>query len=145
MDRNKIIDAMEVKTTELFNAKDQYKSRGKHGIMVVQIRSAEYPDRWDSTILPYGKTHGEPTMQDGYPISTGFSMDTTVHEKIAYVRRTGKNSGAPFYEVVGTESYWKGAVISEDGNCICAFSGFEGDDDVLIAEVGIAVYEALKK
>jgi len=144
MDRNKIINAMEEKTTEIYNASEQYKSRGKRGMMVVQVRSAEYPDRWDSTILPFGLVYGDPTMQDGYPISTGFSMDTTVHEKIAYVRRTGKSSGAPFYEVVGNESYWKGAVISEDGKCICAFSGFEGEDDVLIANAGIAVYEDLK-
>jgi hypothetical protein len=144
MDRNKIINAMEAKTTEIFNANEKYKSKGKHGMMVAQLRSEEYPDRWDSTILAYGKTHGDPAMQDGYPISTGFSMDTTVHEKIAYVRRTGKSSGAPFYDVIGNESYWKGAVISDDGKCICAFSGFEGEDDVLIAEAGIAVYEQLK-
>jgi len=141
MNRDKIIDAMLSKTREIYEASEQYKTGGERGMMVVQIRSKEYPDRWDSTILPFGKTHGDPTMQDGYPISTGFSMDTTVHEKIAYVRRTGKNSGAPFYEVIGNESYWKGAVISEDGNCICAFSGFQGEDDVLIAEAGIAVYD----
>ena len=142
MNRDKIIDAMYLKTQEIFNANEQYNSKGEHGMMVVQTRSEKYPDRWESTILPFGKTHGDPTMQDGYPISTGFSMDTTVHEKIAYVRRTGKNSGAPFYDVIGNESYWKGALISKDGNCICAFSGFQGEDDVLIAEAGIAVYEA---
>jgi len=142
MNRDKIIDAMYLKTQEIFNANEQYKSKGEHGMMVVQTRSENYPDRWESTILPFGKTHGDPTMQDGYPISTGFSMDTTVHEKIAYVRRTGKNSGAPFYDVIGNESYWKGALISKDGSCICAFSGFQGEDDVLIAEAGIAVYEA---
>ena len=144
MDRNKIIDAMLSKTTEIYNANEQYQKNGKRGMIVVQISSNNYEDGWDSTILPFGKTVSEPTMQDGYPISTGFSTDTTVHEKIAYTRRTGKNSGAPFYEVVGTESYWKGAVISEDAKCICAFSGFMGEDDVLIAEAGIAAYENQK-
>jgi len=142
MMRDKIIDAMLAKTKEIYEASEQYKAGGKRGMMVVQIRSEKYPDGWDSTILPFGKVVGDPNMQDGYPISSGFSMDTTVHEKIAYVRRTGKNSGAPFYEVVGNESYWKGAVISKDGSCICAFSGFTGEDDVLIAEAGIAVYES---
>jgi len=144
MNRKKIIQAMKEKTNEIYNANEQYNSKGKHGIMVVQIRAEDCPDDWDSTISPFGRTCGEPTMQDGYPISTGFSMDTTVHEKIAYVHRTGKSSGAPFYEVVGTESYWKGAVISDDGKCICAFSGFIGEDDVIIAEAGIAAYEELK-
>ena len=144
MNRTKIINAMKAKTIEIYNANEQYNSKGEHGIMVVQIRSEDFPDGWESTILPFGRTHGEPAMQDGYPISTGYSMNTTVHEKIAYVHRTGKSSGAPFYDVIGTESYWKGAIISEDGKCICAFSGFIGEDDVIIAEAGIAVYEELK-
>jgi len=144
MTRTQIITAMETKTNEIHESNPAYKSRGKRGMLVVQTRSADNPDCWESTILPFGRPYGDPTMQDGYPISTGFSMDTTVHEKIAYTRRTGKNSGAPFHEVVGTESFWKGAVISKDGNCICAFSGFTGEEDVEIAEAGIAVYESMK-
>jgi len=133
MDRDIIIDAMETKTLEIYNASEEYKKNGKRGVMVVQVRSEKYPDRWESTILNFGAFY-----------TGGFSFDTTIHEKIAYVRRTGKNSGAPKEEVVGTESYWLGAVISGDGNCICAFSGFEGEDDVLIAEAGIAEYNRLK-
>ena len=146
MDRdkmNKIIDAMEAVTLELFNANENYKAQGKRGIMVAQVRSEQYPDRWESVILPFGEPYGNPTMQDGYPINTGYSNDCTVHEKIAYVHRTGKSSGAPYYEVMGTESFWKGAVISNDGKCICAFSGFTGEDDVVIAEAGIACYKSL--
>jgi len=134
MDRDKIVDAMLAKTKEIFNANEKYYSKGEHGIMVVQIRSEKYPDRWDSTILPFGAFYAGEADE-------GFSYDTTVHEKIAYVRRTGKNSGAEREEVIGTESFWHGAIISKDGNCICAFSGFAGEDDVLIAEAGMAVYE----
>lgn len=141
MDRNKIIDVMLEKTLEIYNSSESYQAKGKHAMLVVQTKSESYPERWDSTILPFGRPYTDPTLQDGYPISTGFSTDTTVHEKIAYVRRTGKNSGAPFHEVVGQESFWKGAVISGDGKCICAFSGFTGEDDVIIAEAGIAEYE----
>ena len=144
MDRNKIIDVMLAKTEEIFNASEQYQAQGKRSIMVVQTKLDKYENAWESTIVPYGRPYSDPTLQDGYPISNGFSTNTTVHEKIAYVHRTGKSSGAPFYEMVGNESYWKGAVISEDGKCICAFSGFVGEDDVIIAEAGIAEYERLK-
>ena len=135
---------MEAKTLEIYNASENYQANGKGGMMVVQVRSEKKPDRWESTILAFGQPFGGPRMQDGYPISTGMSFDTTVHEKIAYSRRTGKSSGAPFYDVVGTESFWKGAVVSSDGNCICAFSGFMGEDDLLIAEAGIFMYDSLK-
>ena len=133
INRDKIISAMETKMMEIYNASETYKSRGEHGILAVQIKSDTRPGQWDCTIVPFGT-----------PYVAGFSMDTTVHEKMAYVRRTGKKSGAEQREVVGTESYWEGAIISEDGNCICAFSGFEGSDDVLIAEAGMEVYEASK-
>ena len=144
MDRDKIIDAMQEKTLEIYNANEGYQANGKRGMMVAQVRSERHPDRWESTILAFGELSSGPRLQDGYPISTGMSFDTTIHEKIAYTRRTGKSSGAPFFEVVGTESYWKGAVISDDGSCICAFSGFAGEDDVLIAEAGIAMYKSMK-
>ena len=136
MDRNKIIEAMAKKTIEIYNSNEQYNSKEKRGMLVVQIRSAENPDQWDTTIRSFGTPYDT--------TGNGFSMDTTVHEKIAYVRRTGKKSGAEKSEVVGTESFWEGAIISDDGNCICAFSGFEGTDDVLIAKDGLAVYEGLK-
>ena len=131
MNRDKMIDAMEAKTLEIYNANKDYQANGKRGMMVAQVRSKKYPDRWESTILAFGAMY-----------SGGFSFDTTIHEKIAYVRRTGKNSGVPKEEVVGTESFWEGAVISDDGNCICAFSGFAGTDDILIAEAGIAEYHS---
>ena len=133
MDRDKIIEAMEAKTLEIYNANSDYQEKGKRGVMVVQIKSKNHSERWDSTFHAFGPLY-----------SGSFSFDTTVNEKIAYTRRTGKNSGAPKEEVLGTESFWEGAVISKDGYCICAFSGYEGVDDTLIAEAGIAEYERLK-
>jgi hypothetical protein len=65
--------------------------------------------------------------------------------KAAYSRRTGKNSGVHYYEVLGNETFWPGAVVSIDGNCICAFGGLRAEDDVLIAEAGIAEYERQNK
>lgn len=78
-------------------------------------------------------------------INNGVNFDALVHGKIAFSRRTGKNSGTNYYQVLGHESFWKGAVTSDDGLCICAFSGFTGNDDVVIAEAGIACYESLKR
>jgi hypothetical protein len=36
-------------------------------------------------------------------------------------------------------------MISDDGNCICAFAGFTGTDDKIIAKAGITCYESLKR
>jgi len=133
MNRDALIEAMEKKTLEIYNASKEYQALGKRGIMVAQIRTQDSPEKWESTALAFG------------PLYNGnFSFDTTIHEKIAYTRRTGKDSGAPKEEVLGTESFWLGAVISSDGKCICAFSGYEGEDDKLIAEAGIGEYERLK-
>ena len=133
MPHEKMLKAMHAKTEEIFNASETYQKGGKRGIMVAQIRDAQNPDIWHSSQQAYGK------LSDG-PGGGGFSFETTVFEKIAYTRRTGKPSGATKQDCVGTESYWYGAVISDDGNCICAFSGFEGEDDVLIAQAGLAEY-----
>jgi hypothetical protein len=46
---------------------------------------------------------------------------------------------------LGYESFWPGSVISDDGNCICAFAGFSGTDDKIIAKAGITCYESLKR
>ncbi len=137
MKREKILSAMEAKATEIYESKEQYSKNPKRGVIVVQVQSEENPARWDSSILLFGETFVGPAMENGYPISNGFSFDTTVHEKIAYVRRTGKNSGAAYYDMIGHESFWTGALISDDGKCICAFSGFAGEDDVAVAAAGI--------
>ena len=78
-------------------------------------------------------------------IGNGVNFDALVHGKAAFSRRTGKNSGTNYYQVLGYESFWKGSVTSGDGLCICAFSGFTGADDAAIAEAGITCYESLKR
>ncbi len=137
MNRDRIINAMEQKAEEIYRSKEQYNKNPRHGMMAVQVQSDENPARWEATILAFGETFVGSTTENGYPISNGFSFDTTLHEKIAYVRRTGKNSGAAYYDMVGHESFWTGALISDDGKCICGFSGFAGDDDVAVAKAGI--------
>ena len=143
MDLNKIIDAMEAKATEIFNNTVQYQEQGKRGMLLAQVKSAKHPERWETVMQAFGAVATPPEVQDGKQVFSGISFDGVVNGKAAYTRRTGKNSGAPENEVRMLESYWEGAVISKDGNCICAFSGVAGTDDVLIAEAGIAVYEGL--
>jgi len=127
----KILAAMQAKTREIYDQK--YTQEDERGAMSVQVLTDESVNRWESAMESFGKLH--------VPY---FSLDCTVHEKIAYSRRTGKNSGAEKEDLVGQESHWEGAVVSDDGKCICAFSGYDGADDVLIALAGIAEYEAQK-
>jgi len=140
MDRDKIINAMEAKALEIFNNSEKYQSWGKRGVLVAQVKSATHSDRWETTVQSFGATCTPPEVHDGKVVYNGMNFDAVAHGKIAYTRRTGKNSGVANNEIADYESYWHGAVISDDGNCICAFSGLEGDDDVAIAEAGIAVY-----
>jgi hypothetical protein len=77
---------------------------------------------------------------DGRETDTGCNFDATVHGKIAYARRAGKDSGAGVYDVCGDESVYQGAVITADGRCICAYSGLAEPDDLLVARAGLAEY-----
>ena len=144
LDRISIINAMEQKAQEIFKTKEPYCLNPKRGMLVVQIRDENNQDQWDSTIRVFGICRKAPDMQGDLPMNTGVSNDAIAHGKIAYVRRTSKNSGAAFYDVVGTESFYKGALISSDGKCICSFSGFTPDDDVLVSTDGITEYERQK-
>jgi len=143
MNKNKIMDAMEAKANEIFNKTEQYQKDGKRGAFVAQVRSATHPTRWETMVQIFGASNTPPEIQEGKMVFAGVSFDGVVHGKVAYARRTGKNSGAPENEVPVAESHWEGAVVSADGNCICAFSGVAGSDDVLIAEAGIAMYNSL--
>jgi hypothetical protein len=145
MDRNAILNAMEKKAKGLFDDSDEYVKDGKRGMMVVQIRDKKNPDQWDSSLRSFGTTFRDYNYEDDLVIGNGVNFDALVHGKAAFSRRTGKNSGTNYYQVLGSESFWKGSVISDDGLCICAFSGFTGADDVAIAEAGIACYESLKR
>jgi len=143
MDKNKIMDAMEAKANEIFNKTEQYQKDGKRGVFTAQVRSVTHSGRWETVVQSFGAANTPPEMQDGKMVFAGVSFEGVVHGKVAYARRTGKNSGAPENETPMAESHWEGAVVSTDGNCICAFSGIAGSDDVLIAEAGIAMYESL--
>jgi hypothetical protein len=145
MDRNAILNAMEKKAKALFDDNGGYIRDGKRGMMVVQIQDGKNPAQWDSSLRSFGTTFRDYTYEDGLVIGNGVSFDALVHGKAAFSRRTGKNSGTNYYQVLGCESFWHGSVISDDGLCICAFSGFTGADDAAIAEAGIACYESLKR
>ncbi|MDR1618370.1 MAG: hypothetical protein LBS06_04905 [Treponema sp.] len=145
MDKNAILNAMEKKARALYDDNDEYIKDGKRGMMVVQMQDKKYPAQWDSSLRSFGITFRDYTYENDLVINNGVNFDALVHGKAAFSRRTGKNSGTNYYQVLGCESFWKGSVISNDGFCICAFSGFTGADDAVIAEAGIACYESLKR
>jgi hypothetical protein len=136
---------MEKKAKLIFDQTSEYKTDGKRGMIVVQIRDGKNPAQWDSTLRGFGTVHRDYGYEDGLVINNGVNFDALVHGKIAFSRRTGLNSGTNYYQVLGSESWWKGSVTSGDNNCICAFAGFSGQDDVAIAKAGIACYESLKR
>jgi hypothetical protein len=143
--RNAILNAMEKKAKSIFENDGEYLKDGKRGMMVVQIRDEQNAEQWDSTLRSFGVTYRDYGYEDELVVNNGVNFDALVHGKIAFSRRTGKNSGTNYYQVLGNESWWKGSVTSDDGLCICAFSGFMGGDDVAIAQAGIVCYESLKK
>jgi len=137
------MDAMEAKATEIFDNTPQYQADGKRGMFIIQLKSPTHPNRWDAMIQPFGAIVTPPEVKDGKVVWAGISFDGVAHGKAAYARRTGTNSGAEEGTVPMAESHWEGAVVSADGNCVCAFSGVSGEDDVLIAKAGIEAYNAL--
>jgi hypothetical protein len=145
MDRNKILDVMEVKAEELFtgNVKSggEYAERGKRGAFTVQIRNMEIPGQWDISLRHFGASFWEGGRYGDLLTDSGCNFEAGMLGKAAYSRRTGKNSGVNCYETLGGETFWPGAVISGDGNCICAFGGLSAADDVLISQAGIGEYE----
>lgn len=143
--RNAILNAMEKKAKAIFNEDEEYIRNGKRGVMAVQIRDEENDEQWDSTVRSFGVSYRDYGYEDGLVVNNGVNFDALVHGKIAFSRRTGKNSGTNYYQVLGNESWWKGSVTSDDGRCICAFAGFSGQDDEAIAQAGITCYESLKR
>ena len=145
MNRNAIINAMEKKAKAIYDDEDAYKQDGKRGMFVVQIRDPQNSEQWDSTLRGFGASYRDYSYDDELIINNGVNFDALVHGKIAFSRRTGLNSGTNYYQVLGNESWWRGSVTSEDGNCICAFAGFSNQDDEAIAKAGISCYESLKR
>jgi hypothetical protein len=145
MNRNAILNAMEKKAKTIYDGNGEYTSKGKRGMMIVEIRDGKNPDQWDSTCRNFGVTFRDYQYEDELVISNGTNFDALAHGKVAFCRRTGKNSGTNYYQVLGYESFWKGAITSDDGACICAFAGFSGADDEAIARAGISCYESLKR
>ena len=145
MNRNAILNAMEKKANEVFEDNSEYMRTGKRGMMVVETRDAKNQDQWDSTCRNFGTVFRDYQYEDELVISNGTNFDALAHGKVAFCRRTGLNSGTNYYQVLGYESFWKGAIISDDNNCICAYAGFTGSDDEEIAQAGITCYESLKR
>jgi hypothetical protein len=145
MNRYAILNAMEKKAKTLFENNSDYVGDGKRGVMVVDIRDPKNPGQWDSSCRNFGVVFRDYGYEDELVINNGTNFDALVHGKVAFCRRTNKNSGTNYYQVLGYESFWRGAVISDDGECICAFSGLTGVDDEAIAQAGISCYESLKR
>jgi len=145
MNRNAILNAMEKKAKVVFDDNGGYIQAGKRGMMVVDTRDTKNPEQWDSSCRGFGTVFRDYQYEGELVVSNGTNFDALAHGKVAFCRRTNLNSGTNYYQVLGYESFWKGAIISDDGNCICAFAGFSGPDDELIAHAGITCYESLKR
>jgi hypothetical protein len=136
---------MENKAKKVFDDNGEYKRNGKRGMMTVDIRDPNNPAQWHSSTRNFGAAYRDYAFVGELVINNGSNFDALVHGKVAFTRRTGKDSGTNYYQVLGHESFWPGAIISDDGNCICAFAGFTGTDDKIIAKSGITCYESLKR
>ena len=145
MNRNAILNAMEKKAKVIFDDDGSYIKDGKRGMMIVDIRDPKNPEQWHSSCRNFGVVFRDYTFEGELVINNGTNFDALAHGKVAFARRTNLNSGTNYYQVLGYESFWKGAVISNDGNCICAFAGFTAADDEIIAKAGITCYESLKR
>ena len=145
MNRNAILNAMEKKAKAIFDDNGLYIKDGKRGMFIVEIRDPKNPIQWDSSCRSFGTVYRDYQYEDELVISNGTNFDALAHGKVAFCRRTNLDSGTNYYQVLGYESFWKGAIISNDGNCICAFAGFSGLDDQAIAHAGITCYESLKR
>jgi hypothetical protein len=144
MDIHKILDAMEAEAEGIFEENEEYANDGKRGVMAAYIRSKKNRDQWDGSLRNFGVSFREYEFEEDLVINNGVNFDALVHGKVAFSRRTKKDSGTNYYQVLGNESWWKGSVISDDGLCICAFAGCSGEDDRAIARAGIGCYESLK-
>jgi hypothetical protein len=144
MDINKILDAMEAEALNIFEGNEEYANDGKRGVMAAYIRNKKNKDQWDGSLRNFGAVFRDYDFEDELVINNGVNFDALVHGKLAFSRRTGLDSGTNYYQVLGSESWWKGSVISDDGICLCAFAGFSGEDDRAIAQAGIGCYEASK-
>ena len=145
MDRNIILNAMERKAKAIFENDDEYIADGKRGMMIVEIKDPKKAEQWDSSCRSFGTVFRDYGYEGELVINNGTNFDALAHGKVAFSRRAQKNSGTNYYQVLGYESFWKGSIISDDGNCICAFAGFSGEDDEIIAQAGITCYESLNR
>jgi hypothetical protein len=144
MDIDQILDAMENTAVDIFERNEDYAGGGKRGVLAAYVRNAKNKNQWDGSSRSFGESFRDYSYEDELVIDNGVNFDGLVHGKIAFSRRAGKDSGTNYYQVLGQESWWKGAVVSDDGRCICAFAGFSGEDDRAIAFAGIAAYESQK-
>ena len=145
MNRNAILNAMEKKAKTIFDNDAGYKKDGKRGMMIVDIKDQKKAEQLHSSCRSFGTVFRDYGYDGGLVINNGTNFDALAHSKIAFSRRTQKNSGTNYYQVLGCESFWPGSIISDDGECICAFAGFAGEDDEIIARAGVACYESLKR
>ena len=145
MNRNAILNAMERKAKAIFDNNAGYKKDGKRGMMIVDIKDLKKTEQWHSSCRSFGTVFRDYGYDEGLVINNGTNFDALAHGKTAFSRRTQKNSGTNYYQVLGCESFWPGSIISDDGECICSFAGFSGVDDEIIAKAGVACYESLKR
>jgi len=93
MNRNAILNAMEKMAKIIYEDNSDYMKDGKRGILVVSIKDPKTPGQWDSSCRNFGTVFRDYTFEGDLVINNGTNFDALAHGKIAFTKRTGKNSG----------------------------------------------------
>lgn len=147
----KMLDTAE----EIYKTSDENypKTRGpRRGIAVVSIKmnvESGSENRWLALSDNFGKKcYREPKQLNGRDIDLGCSNEGIIFGKIAYSRRTHKNSGCSASETLEGESFWRGNMFLDDDPdapkyITFGFSGFTELDDEKVAKAGREEYHRL--
>jgi hypothetical protein len=112
----------------------------------IQVDSDTHPHRWLTLSDNFGEVcYRDPKQLNGRDIDLGGSNEGVLFGKIAYSRRTMRNSGCDAREVKEGESFWRGNIFeaSDPYNPKCVtfgFSGFTELDDEEVAKAGRKAY-----
>lgn len=105
------------------------------GVAVVATFEGETVQSWSSKMLVIGRYKDDPKADD-----KGVNLLAVVYAKAAQMADTHKNSGTQARQPLTGEFPWNGGVIERgrSGYLIAAFSGGASEDDVKVAQAGLA-------
>jgi hypothetical protein len=123
---DKALRAMEIRAAEL-NIK---------GVAVVAFAVGDRVTSWSSKMVVLGNLTSPPS-----PTSKGNNFLGIVYAKAAEMATTLKDSGSGIRPPYTGEFGWQGGVVArgKTGILISAFSGGRSEDDVKVAQAGLAV------